>query len=102
MGILLGTATYSSRKFYSLNFRDITPPRPFRWIWKSKVCKKLKIFIWLMFKDMLNSRNLLRKKITRSKGTITIVFCATSMWKNQPSTSSLNVLSAQGADSMLD
>lgn len=31
---------------------------PFHWIWKTKVCKKIKVFIWLR----LNSRNLLRRK----------------------------------------
>jgi hypothetical protein len=51
-----------SSKFYTLNFKLIETPTRFRWIWKTKVTKKLKIFIWLFFRDRLNSRNLLRRK----------------------------------------
>jgi hypothetical protein len=36
------------------------PPPLFKWIWKSKVCNKIKIFIWL-FRDRLNSRNMLKR-----------------------------------------
>jgi hypothetical protein len=56
-----GSAKYTSSKFYTLSFGSIHAPTPFKWIWKSKVFKKIKIFIWLLFKDRINSRNLLRK-----------------------------------------
>ncbi|KAK8444849.1 hypothetical protein SEVIR_9G211755v4 [Setaria viridis] len=35
-----GDGNYSSRKYYSLLFRSITPPPPFDWIWKAEVTKK--------------------------------------------------------------
>lgn len=57
-----GSKQYTSSKFYSLSFQAINPPKPFLWIWKMKLSKKIKIFIWLMFRDRLNSRNLLRRK----------------------------------------
>jgi hypothetical protein len=57
-----GTTKYASNKFYTLNFASIVAPAPFKWIWKSKVSKKIKIFIWLVFIDRINSRNLLRRK----------------------------------------
>jgi hypothetical protein len=57
-----GTTKYASSKLYALNFHSIEPPSLFRWIWKSKVTKKIKIFIWLLFIDRINSRNLLRRK----------------------------------------
>jgi hypothetical protein len=33
----------------SLNFKHIEAPAPFNWIWKAKITKKLKIFVWLVF-----------------------------------------------------
>jgi hypothetical protein len=57
-----GTSQYSSSKFYTLNFASIVAHAPFKWIWKSKVSKKIKIFIWLLFRDRINSRSLLRRK----------------------------------------
>jgi hypothetical protein len=45
-----------------LNFKSIEAPKPFQWIWRSKVTKKLKIFIWLVFRDRINSRNILKRK----------------------------------------
>jgi hypothetical protein len=44
------------------------PPPPFKWIWKSKVSKKIKIFIWLLFRDRINSRNLLKRKNYKIEG----------------------------------
>jgi hypothetical protein len=50
-----GSKKYTSSKFYSLNFKSIEAPTPFKWIWNTNVTKKLKIFIWLVFRDRLNS-----------------------------------------------
>jgi hypothetical protein len=51
---------YTSNKFYSLNFKSIA--MSFKWIWKAKITKKLKFFIWLVFRDRINSRNLIKRK----------------------------------------
>jgi len=61
-GITFGGTVFSSKKIYSRNFSSITPPKAFDWIWSSMVCKKIKVFIWLLFRDRINSRNILRRK----------------------------------------
>jgi hypothetical protein len=53
---------FRSSRIYYMNFQFINPPKPFKWIWKSKVVKKIKVFIWLMFRDRINSGNLLKRK----------------------------------------
>jgi hypothetical protein len=45
-----GLAKYTSNKFYNLSSSAIQAPTPFKWIWDSKVSKKIKIFIWLLFR----------------------------------------------------
>jgi hypothetical protein len=61
-GDIWGNNQYSSSRYYSLCFKDIEAPAPFNGIWKAKISKKLRIFIWLVFQDRINSRNLLRRK----------------------------------------
>jgi hypothetical protein len=51
-----------------LSFSAIQAPALFKWIWKSKVSKKIKIFIWLLFRDRINSRNLLKRKNYKIEG----------------------------------
>jgi hypothetical protein len=63
-----GSAKYTSSKFYNLSFSAIQAPTPFKWIWDSKVSKKIKIFIWLLFRDRINSRNLLKRKNYKIEG----------------------------------
>jgi hypothetical protein len=63
-----GSAKYTSSKFYTLSFATIQAPTPFKWIWQSKVSKKIKIFIWLLCRDRINSRNLLRRKNYKIEG----------------------------------
>jgi hypothetical protein len=46
-----GSTKYTSSKFYNLSFSTIQAPAPFKWIWKSKVSKKIKKFIWLLFRE---------------------------------------------------
>jgi hypothetical protein len=58
----------SSSKFYKLNFASIEAPSLFKWIWMSKVSKKIKIFMWLLFRERINSRNLLRRKNYKIEG----------------------------------
>jgi hypothetical protein len=56
-----GSAHYASSKFYSNNFRTIEAPSPFKWTWKEKISKKIKIFIWLMFKGRISLGTYKRK-----------------------------------------
>jgi hypothetical protein len=49
---------------------------PFKWIWRAKITTKLKIFIWLVFRDRINSRNLLKRKNYKVEGDdYSCVFC---------------------------
>jgi hypothetical protein len=48
-----GNEYFSSSKFYKLTFRSIQPLAPFIWIWQSKVWKKAKVFVWLVFWDII-------------------------------------------------
>jgi hypothetical protein len=63
-----GSKRYTPSKFYNLNFTSIQAPQPFKWIWRTKVSKKIKIFIWLLFRDRINSRNLLKRKHFKIEG----------------------------------
>jgi hypothetical protein len=63
-----GSTKHTSRKFYTLNVKSIEAPTPFKWIWKTKLTKKLKIFIWLVFRNRINSRNLLKRKNYKVEG----------------------------------
>jgi len=57
-----GSNKYSSKQFYNFQFRNIKPPDPFLWIWKSKCSNKLRVFCWLLLMDRLNTKNLLRRR----------------------------------------
>jgi hypothetical protein len=61
-------STYTSNRNYALKFKSIEAPEPFKWIWKAKVTNKLKIFVWLLFRDRINSRNLLKRKNFQIEG----------------------------------
>jgi hypothetical protein len=75
-GYIWGNNQYSSSRFYSLSFKYIEAPAPFSWIWKAKIAKKLKIFVWLVFRDRINSRNLLRRKNFSIGGNYSCVLCS--------------------------
>jgi hypothetical protein len=63
-----GNSTYTASKFYHFPYKNFQPPRPFIWIWESKCCNKLKVFVWLLLMDRLNVRNILRRKNYRIQG----------------------------------
>ena len=54
--------TYSSRKAFSHLQVSVEASPLFSWIWKSGNLGKHKFFAWLLLKDRLNTRNLLRRK----------------------------------------
>jgi hypothetical protein len=37
-------------------------PQAFKWLWKSSVQKRHKVFFWLLLKDRLSTRNILRRR----------------------------------------
>lgn len=56
------SSNYSSRKFYKSNFAGISVPRPVVWIWKIKCVKKIKVFMWLLIWDRLNTRDMIDRR----------------------------------------
>jgi hypothetical protein len=57
-----GNTNYAATKFYHLPFQNVQPPKPFIWIWDSSCANKLRVFAWLLLMDILNVRNILRRK----------------------------------------
>ena len=57
-----GTSIYSSKKAYAI-FIASSPDSPlFKWLWKSSNLGNHKFSFWLLLRDRLNTRNLLRRK----------------------------------------
>jgi hypothetical protein len=57
-----GNSIFSTSRAYKiLAAGDIAHP-VFHWIWKSKCQMKHKVFFWLLLKDRLSTRDLLRRK----------------------------------------
>lgn len=57
-----GSSTFRSKKVYKLLIGH-TPCSPlFTWLWASNNLGKHKFFFWLLLRDRLNTRNLLRRK----------------------------------------
>jgi hypothetical protein len=57
-----GNPTFSSSKLYNITFQSIHPTAAFNWILQYKVGKKFKIVVWLVFRDRINPKNILRRK----------------------------------------
>ena len=62
IGHINGEKKYTGKKFYNFCFQDLNPPAPMLWIWKSKLWPKLKVFLWLLMVDRLNTRNMLKRR----------------------------------------
>lgn len=57
-----GSPDYSSKKAYK-QLMGTTPISPvFKWMWKSCCRGRHKFFFWLLLRDRLNTRNILRRK----------------------------------------
>jgi hypothetical protein len=57
-----GNGEFSSRKAYRAMIGSSPTPKKFSRIWKSSGEAKHKLFSWLLLHDILNTRNLLKKK----------------------------------------
>jgi hypothetical protein len=53
---------YSSRLFYKYCFRELKPHISFQWLWKSKCIPKMKFFCWLVLSDIINTRNMIKRR----------------------------------------
>lgn len=67
---------YTAKRFYKLNFNAYQPPRPFDWLWKTKCVMKIKVFAWLLFRDRLNTHDMLdRRHCAKEDDDLTCVLC---------------------------
>lgn len=51
-----------SKKVYDLFFAHLSPHPAITCIWKSKCTMKVKAFLWLLFMDRLNTRDMLQRR----------------------------------------
>lgn len=57
-----GSQNYSTKKAYN-SLIGVTPASPlFKWLWPSSNLGNHKLFFWLLLRDGLNTRNILRRK----------------------------------------
>ena len=57
-----GNDSYSAARYYKFVFGSLPCPREFTAIWKSKCLPKLKVFLWLLLHDRLNTKDLMTRK----------------------------------------
>lgn len=66
---------FQSKKLYGLFFAHIQPEIPLTLIWKSKSTMKIKVFLWLLLMDRLNTKELLQRKNYSTQGGIKCLVC---------------------------
>lgn len=57
-----GASAFASNKAYKVLIGHRQVPSPFKWLWRSACQNKRKIFFWLLLKDRLSTRALLRRR----------------------------------------
>lgn len=57
-----GSTKFSSAKAYRTLIRHQQIELAFKWVWKNSCQPKHKVFIWLLLKDRLSMRNILKRK----------------------------------------
>jgi hypothetical protein len=57
-----GSATFSSRKAYRQLSGQCNIHPAFKWLWKSSCQNKHRVFFWLLMRDRLSTRGLLRRR----------------------------------------
>ena len=62
MELFLGPSRFSSCKAYNILIGHTKASPLFTWLWASSNLGKHKFFFWLLIRDRLNTRNLLRRK----------------------------------------
>lgn len=57
-----GSSFFASAKVYKILVGHSDVHISYKWLWKSQCQPKHKVFFWLLIKDRLNTRNLLRRR----------------------------------------
>jgi hypothetical protein len=53
---------FTSQLYYKHCFKSLPEAGIFKWIWKSKVILRIKVFSWLLVSDRRNTRDMLRRR----------------------------------------
>jgi len=69
-----GSPKFSSKKAYNILIGNTEASPLFAWMWGSSNLGKHKFFFWLLLRDRLNTRNMLRRK-NRHLDDYNCVFC---------------------------
>ncbi|XP_044367523.1 uncharacterized protein [Triticum aestivum] len=75
-GCTWGKGEYTAKQYYSYYFRNLDAHQSYKWIWKSKVTMKIKVFGWLLLFDRLNKRNMLKRRHYNIGDNYTCLLCA--------------------------
>lgn len=59
---------FHANKVYKMFFVHLQPEQPLTLIWKSKCVMKLKVFLWLLLMNRLNTKEMLQKKNCNIQG----------------------------------
>jgi hypothetical protein len=60
--IYLWGGKYMASKFYAHIHSHIYVPKVYHWVWKSSCRMTAKVFAWLILRDRLNTRDMLRRQ----------------------------------------
>ena len=69
---------YQPKRVYDLFFTHIQPEIPLTLIWKSKCTLQLKVFLWLLLLDRLNTKELMQRRHFNTQGGASCVTCNNS------------------------
>ena len=71
-----GGTNYTAAKLYKFLFSQVECDQIIKSIWKSKCMHKLKVFLWLMFYDRLNTKDLMIRKHWHIEGGPNCILCS--------------------------
>lgn len=71
-----GNGTYSSKKLYKLAFQNVEAHPAFKWLWKASCTARIKFFSLLVLVDMLNTKDMLRRRHFNSQDHDFCVLCS--------------------------
>lgn len=75
MGIYVENRPVPTQEGLLIVFDHLQPARPLTILWKSKCTMRLKVFLWLMLMDRLNTREMLQKKQFNIQGGTNCAMC---------------------------
>ena len=78
-----GNSSYTPTKYYKFIFSLVPRDRALDLVWKSKSLPKLRVFMWLLIHDRLNTKDLMLRKHGNFDGGPHCVLCNNSSLENR-------------------